>query len=181
MLTTENKNNNGKISFKGRYYNVSNVECNPKPIQKPGIPIWISGGGKKTPKIVAAYADGWNYGLFTYDEYVEKLTLLKNYCRDNNSDVSRNYDDTIKAWHGILFLGIEESELRTRNTYSSCKKGIRKDPKLVIVGTPQTILIEIKKYFNMGVTYSTLCILDLPDTRSLQLFAEHIIRHFRNK
>jgi alkanesulfonate monooxygenase SsuD/methylene tetrahydromethanopterin reductase-like flavin-dependent oxidoreductase (luciferase family) len=38
MLRTENKNNNGKISFKGRYYNVSNVECNPKPIQKPGIP-----------------------------------------------------------------------------------------------------------------------------------------------
>jgi alkanesulfonate monooxygenase SsuD/methylene tetrahydromethanopterin reductase-like flavin-dependent oxidoreductase (luciferase family) len=48
MLRAENKNNNGKISFKGRYYNVSNVECNPKPIQKPGIPIWIGGGGKKT-------------------------------------------------------------------------------------------------------------------------------------
>ncbi|MGA9151544.1 MAG: LLM class flavin-dependent oxidoreductase [Candidatus Nitrosopolaris sp.] len=181
MLRTENKNNNGKISFKGRYYNVSNVECNPKPIQKPGIPIWIGGGGKKTLKIVAAYADGWNYGLCTYDEYVEKLTLLKNYCHDNNSDGSRNYDDIIKAWHGILFLGIDESELRTRNTYTSCKKGIKKDSKLVIVGTPETILIEIKKYFNMGVTYFTLCFPDLPDTRSLQLFAEHIIHHFRNK
>src|SRR5215472_17969079 len=95
MLSTENKNNNGKISFKGRYYNLSNVECNPKPIQKPGIPIWIGGGVKKTLKIVAAYADGWNYGLCTYDEYVEKLTLLKNYCHDNNNSDSRNYDDII--------------------------------------------------------------------------------------
>jgi alkanesulfonate monooxygenase SsuD/methylene tetrahydromethanopterin reductase-like flavin-dependent oxidoreductase (luciferase family) len=113
MLRAEN---NGKISFKGRYYNISNAECNPKPIQSPRIPIWIGGSGKKTLKVVAAYADGWNYGLCTYDEYVEKLTLLKNYCHDG----SRNYDNIIKAWHGILFLGIDESELRSRNTNTSC-------------------------------------------------------------
>jgi alkanesulfonate monooxygenase SsuD/methylene tetrahydromethanopterin reductase-like flavin-dependent oxidoreductase (luciferase family) len=181
MSRAENKNNNGKISFKGRYYNVSNAECNPKPIQKPGIPIWIGGSGKKTLKVVAAYADGWNYGLCTYDEYVEKLTLLKNYCHDNNNSDSRNYDDIIKAWQGILFLGTEESELRIRNTSTSSRNGIRKDSKLVIVGTPETILKEIKKYLNIGVTYFTLCFPDLPDTRSLQLFAEYIIKHFRNK
>jgi alkanesulfonate monooxygenase SsuD/methylene tetrahydromethanopterin reductase-like flavin-dependent oxidoreductase (luciferase family) len=174
MLRAEN---NGKISFKGRYYNISNAEYNPKPIQSPRIPIWIGGSGKKTLKVVAAYADGWNYGLCTYDENVEKLTLLKNYCHDG----SRNYDDIIKAWHGILFLGVDESELRSRNTNTSCKKGIRKDSKLVIVGTPETILREIKKYLNIGVTYFTLCFPDLPDTRCLQLFAEHIIHHFRNK
>ena len=39
------------------------------------------------------------------------------------------------------------------------------------------ILREIKRYLNIGVTYFTLC---FPDTRSLQLFAEHIIRHFKN-
>ena len=179
MLRAENKNNNGKISFKGRYYNVSNAECNPKPIQKPGIPIWIGGSGKKTLKVVAAYADGWNYGLCTYDEYVEKLTLLKNYCHDNNnnSNGNRNYDDIVKAWHGILFLGIDESELRSRNMNTFC----RKDSELVIVGTPETILREIKKYLNIGVTYFTLCFPDLPDTRSLELFAEHIMHHLRNK
>src|SRR5439155_5575693 len=57
MLGAENENSNcGKISFKGRHYNLSNVECNPKPIQKPRIPIWIGGSGKKTLKIVAEYA-----------------------------------------------------------------------------------------------------------------------------
>ena len=177
MLMAENENNNGKISFKGRYYNVSNAECSPKPIQKPRIPIWVGGSGKKTLKIVAAYADGWNYGLCTYDEYAEKLILLKNHCRDN----SRNYDDIIKAWHGILFLGIDESELRSRNMNISYKKGIMRDSGLVIVGTPKTLLGEIERYLNIGVTYFTVCFLDLPDTRSLQLFAEHIIHHFRNK
>jgi alkanesulfonate monooxygenase SsuD/methylene tetrahydromethanopterin reductase-like flavin-dependent oxidoreductase (luciferase family) len=153
----------------------------PNQFKSRGLPYGLVEVVKRL-KIVAANADGWNYGLCTYDEYVEKLTLLKKYCRDNDdSERSRNYDDIIKAWHGILFLGIDESELRTRNTYTSCKKGIRKDSKLVIVGTPETILIEIKKYFNMGVTYFTLCFSDLPDTSSLQLFAEYIIHHFRNK
>jgi alkanesulfonate monooxygenase SsuD/methylene tetrahydromethanopterin reductase-like flavin-dependent oxidoreductase (luciferase family) len=182
MLRAENKNNNGKISFKGRYYNISNAECNPKPIQKPRIPLWVGGSGKKTLKVVAAYTDGWIYGLCTYDEYEEKLTLLKNYCNNNNNKIngSKNYDDIIKAWHGILFLGIDESELRSRNMSISYKKGIMRDSKLVIVGTPKTILREIKRYLNIGVTYFTICFPDLPDTRSLQLFAEHIIHHFRN-
>jgi len=181
MLRAENKNNNGKISFKGRYYNVSNAECSPKPIQKPRIPIWVGGGGKKTLKIVATYADGWNYGLCTYEEYAEKLTLLKNYCDENNKvNGSRNYHDIVKAWHGILFLGIDESELRSRSMNITYKEGIMRDSGLVIVGTPETILREIKRYVNIGVTYFTLCFPDLPDTRSLQLFAEHIIHNFGN-
>jgi alkanesulfonate monooxygenase SsuD/methylene tetrahydromethanopterin reductase-like flavin-dependent oxidoreductase (luciferase family) len=181
MLSAENENNNGKISFDGRYYNISNTECNPKPIQKPHIPIWIGGSGKKTLKVVAKYADGWNYGLCSYDEYAEKLSVLKNYCHNNKVSGSRSYDDIIKAWHGILFLGIDETELRSRNMNISYKKGIVKDSKLVIAGTPKTILREIKRYLNIGVTYFTVCFPDLPDTRSLQLFAEHIIRHFRNR
>ena len=89
------------MSFKGRYYNISNTECNPKPIQEPHIPLWIGGGGKRTLKVVAKYADGWIYGLCSYDEYAEKLSVLKNYCHSNNTVLSRNYDDIIKA-NGIF-------------------------------------------------------------------------------
>ena len=182
MLSSENDHNNGKISFKGRYYEISNTECNPKPIQKPHIPIWIGGGGKRTLKVVAKYADRWNYGLCSYDEYAEKLSVLKNYCRSNNTVLgSRNYDDIIKAWHSILILGLDETELRNKNINISDKIGIRRDSKLVLAGTPKTILREIKKYLNIGVTYFTICFPDLPDTRSLQLFAEYIIRRFRNR
>ena len=55
-------------SFDGKHYTIKDAKCNPKPIQKPHPPIWIGGGGKKTLQLVAKYADGWNYGLCTYDE-----------------------------------------------------------------------------------------------------------------
>lgn len=35
------QDNDDKISFKGKYYNILNAECNPKPIHKPHLPIWI--------------------------------------------------------------------------------------------------------------------------------------------
>lgn len=186
MLRTENKNeNNGKISFRGRHYCISDAECNPKPVQKPSIPIWIGGSGKKTLKVVAKYADGWNYGLCSYNEYAEKLSLLENYCHDSNNDNNndndskacgyKNYDDIVKAWHGILFLGKDENELRTRTTNMSYNRGIVKDSNLIISGTPKTILRELKRYLNIGVTYFTVCFADFPDTRSLELFAEHIM------
>ena len=184
MLRTENKNeNSGKISFRGRHYCISDAECNPKPVQKPSIPIWIGGSGNKTLKVVAKYADGWNYGLCNYDEYAEKLSLLENYCHDSNNDNNndskacgyKNYDDIVKAWHGILFLGKDENELRTRTMNMSYNRGIVKDSNLIISGTPKTILRELKRYLNIGVTYFTVCFADFPDTRSLELFAEHIM------
>ena len=62
-----------------------------------------------------------------------------------------------------------------------CKKRIWKDSDLVIAETPDTIIREINRYLNIEVTYFTVWFPDLPDTSSLQLFAEHVIPWFRNR
>jgi hypothetical protein len=115
---------------------------------------------------------------------------LKNYCNNNNkSDNNRtysakkgndNYHNIIKAWHGILFLGSNEGELKTRKEMILDKKTIWKDSELVIAGTPDTILGEINKYVSIGVTYFTIYFPDLPNMISLELFAKNIIPYFRN-
>ncbi|MDP9289612.1 MAG: hypothetical protein M3P08_15645 [Thermoproteota archaeon] len=46
------------------------------------------------------------------------------------------------------------------------KKRIWKDSNLVTAGTPDTIIREINRYLNIGVTYFTVWFPDLPDTRS---------------
>ena len=185
MLNSESQNNDiddyYTASFKGRYFNISNAECNPKPIQKPHIPIWIGGSGRKTLALVAKYADGWNYGLCSYTRYIDRLSILKNYCNNNNKgDNHRTYNNIIKAWHGILFLGSNEDELKTRKEILLAKKMIWKDSDLVITGTPDTILREINKYVGIGVTYFTIYFPDLPNMISLELFAKNIIPYFRN-
>ena len=64
--------------------------------------------------------------------------------------------DIIKAWHGILFLGTDEGELENRKTNILSKKRIWKDSNLVSAGTPDTIIMEINRYLNIGVTYFTV-------------------------
>jgi F420-dependent oxidoreductase-like protein len=75
-------------SFDGKYYQIRNAYCNPKPIQKPSPPILVGGSGeRKTLKIVAKYADACN--LFGSPETVrKKLNILKEHCKS----VGRDYD-----------------------------------------------------------------------------------------
>lgn len=174
-------NENQAPSFEGRYYTIRDANCSPKPIQKPHPPLWIGGGGKRTLQLVAKYADGWNYGLCTYDEYLSKCFALKDYCKA----VGRNHENIIKAWHAIMLLGQNDNEIikNKASDYGSNYSYIwKKNPEIPIVGTPDDITREIKKYIiDGGVSYFTIHFLDLPDLRSLNLFAKSVIPIFRRE
>ena len=169
-MLTENQ-----ASFEGRHYTIKDAKCSPKPIQKPHPPIWIGGGGKKTLQLVAKYADGWNYGLCKYDEYLSKISILRNCCKA----VGRDYEKIVKAWHAIMLLGQDDNEiimLKNRNRMDKWKKTV------AILGTPNDIIREIKRYMVIGdVRYFTIHFPDLPDLRSLNLFAKYVIPYFRNR
>jgi F420-dependent oxidoreductase-like protein len=63
-------------SFEGRYYQIKNAYCNPKPIQKPSPSILVGGSGeRKTLKIVAKYADVCN--LFGSPETLKQTRSFK--------------------------------------------------------------------------------------------------------
>ncbi len=50
------------VSFHGRYYNMDNVNVDPKPVQKPSIPIIMGGNADPVFKRAAQEADGWVAG-----------------------------------------------------------------------------------------------------------------------
>jgi alkanesulfonate monooxygenase SsuD/methylene tetrahydromethanopterin reductase-like flavin-dependent oxidoreductase (luciferase family) len=167
-MLTENQ-----ASFEGKHYTIKDAKCIPKPIQKPHPPIWVGGGGKKTLQLVAKYADGWNYGLCTYNEYLSKISILRNCCKA----VGRDYEKIAKAWHAIMLLGQDDNEIiMLKNNIDKWKKTV------AILGTPNDIIGEIKRYMVIGgVRYFTIHFPDLPDLRSLNLFAKSVIPYFRNR
>jgi F420-dependent oxidoreductase-like protein len=67
--------------FDGRYYQLKEARCEPKPIQKPYPPFVIGGGGEQlTLKIVAQYADVWNFAGGPVDTFKHKMTVLNEHC-----------------------------------------------------------------------------------------------------
>jgi alkanesulfonate monooxygenase SsuD/methylene tetrahydromethanopterin reductase-like flavin-dependent oxidoreductase (luciferase family) len=85
-----------------------------------------------------------------------------------------------------MLLGEENKEIimlknRADNENSSRSSIWKKNSKVSIVGTPNDIIKEIKRYVIIGgVRYFTIYFPDLPDLRSLNLFAKSVIPHFRN-
>ena len=47
------------ITFRGKYYNVVDVAFNPKPYQKPRVPIWVGGEGKYAQRRAGRFGDAW--------------------------------------------------------------------------------------------------------------------------
>ena len=67
--------------FDGRYYQLKEARCEPKPIQKPWPPFVIGGGGEKLMlRIVAEHADVWNFAGGTAEEFARKVGILHEHC-----------------------------------------------------------------------------------------------------
>jgi F420-dependent oxidoreductase-like protein len=76
--------------FDGRYYQLKDARCEPKPIQKPYPPFVIGGSGEQlTLRVVAQYADIWNFAGGTVDTFKNKVDILRQHCRE----VGRNPDE----------------------------------------------------------------------------------------
>jgi alkanesulfonate monooxygenase SsuD/methylene tetrahydromethanopterin reductase-like flavin-dependent oxidoreductase (luciferase family) len=170
MMLTENS----PVSFSGKYFKVNGAICNPKPIQRPYPPLWIGGSGKRTIEIAAKYANGWNYGLCSYEEYVAKLSLLKNSCKL----VNRDHQNIMKGWQGLIIIGKHEDDVKIKISDLQNKKRIEDDglSKISVVGTTEQVQTEIAKYISIGVNYFTA---SFPDLESLELFAERIMPQFK--
>jgi F420-dependent oxidoreductase-like protein len=68
-------------SFDGRYYQVKQAYCEPKPIQKPHPPFVLGGSGeRRTLRVVAQYADVWNFGGGELNEFRHKSRVLDDHC-----------------------------------------------------------------------------------------------------
>src|SRR5688572_12641717 len=67
--------------FDGRYYQLAQARLEPKPVQKPYPPIVIGGSGEQlTLRVVAQYADIWNFGGGDVEIFRHKLRVLHEHC-----------------------------------------------------------------------------------------------------
>ena len=73
--------------FDGRYYQLKEARCEPKPVQKPYPPFVIGGGGEQlTLRVVARYADVWNFGGGPVEEFQRKTAILHQHCQEVGRD-----------------------------------------------------------------------------------------------
>jgi F420-dependent oxidoreductase-like protein len=158
-------------SFNGKYYNIRNAYCNPKPIQKPSPPILVGGGGeRKTLRIVAKYADACN--LFGSAETLKrKLNILKEHCKS----VGRDYDSILKTKLGAITID-DDKEIAKKRVQQFTRMPEEQIGEFAIYGTREDVSRQIKLFEEVGIQY---LIVDLDPSRELEaldIFADNVMK-----
>ena len=174
-------------SYAGRYNQILEAPCDPKPVQKPHPPITIGGGGEKyTLKVVAAHADRWNFGG-PIELYERKMKTLKEYCRQ----MGRDFQHIEKSFFSFLtdvYLSEEDLVKALRKAYSAVTPYRKPDMAFedwvnwtqarCIIGTSETCIKKLRELIDANVTHVIVKFPDLLERReSLRLFKEEVITH----
>ncbi|HEY7079466.1 MAG TPA: LLM class F420-dependent oxidoreductase [Nitrososphaeraceae archaeon] len=159
-------------TFNGKFYQIKDAYCNPKPIQKPHPPIMIGGGGERnTLRIVAKYADACN--LFGSIETIErKLNVLEEHC----NNIGRDYHSILKTKLGIVLIDNDKELLNKK--VNELFKGMPKEQirEFVIFGTPDEVLREIELFENVGIEYFIVNLDPSSESAQVELFADKIMK-----
>jgi alkanesulfonate monooxygenase SsuD/methylene tetrahydromethanopterin reductase-like flavin-dependent oxidoreductase (luciferase family) len=158
-----------RATFHGRFYRVEDAICEPKPDPPP--PLLMGGGGRKlTLRYVAERADWWNFPGGTVENYQELLEVLRGHCEG----VGRDYDSIVKTWAAECVAVAPSSHKARRMAEASPFH----TPGVSIVGTPDEVGAQLKRFTDLGVQHFMLRFADFPMTDGAELFAKEVIPRF---
>jgi probable F420-dependent oxidoreductase len=66
--------------FAGRFFRWGKLECHPKPVQKPGVPIVVGGHTEMAARRAARYGDGFFPGVTDEAKLVQLLGVMRAEC-----------------------------------------------------------------------------------------------------
>ncbi len=130
----------GEVSnFKGEYFSLHDARNEPRPVQD-RLPIWIGGGGeKRTLKIAARYADGWNVPFVSPGEFARKRGILTQHC----DTVGRDPVDIRCAINVGLAWTEESLEAQFGHLTNAVRGGC-------LTGSDDQVLDTISRYIDAG-------------------------------
>jgi F420-dependent oxidoreductase-like protein len=137
-----------RTTHEGEWFRVQDASCLPRPVQE-RVPIWIGGvGEKRTLRIAAREADGWNAPYVPPDEFARLNGVLNDWCEREGRDPS-----TVKRAINLQFmLAVDDaSAARTRTEVEAQWGAIA--PRVMaggLSGTPDEAVERIAEYVAAG-------------------------------
>jgi len=157
------------FGFRGTHYQVVDSPGLPKPVQQPHPPVIIGGNGKKrTPELVASYADEYNAPFLSVADAREAYARVHAACEAVSRDpASVRYSVALP-----VFAGKDDAAVDAR----LAAVGRRRGDGEALVGTGAEIVDRIGEYAAAGASRVYLQFLDLSDLDHLEYLAAEVLR-----
>jgi alkanesulfonate monooxygenase SsuD/methylene tetrahydromethanopterin reductase-like flavin-dependent oxidoreductase (luciferase family) len=125
--------------FDGTYFQLHQARNEPRPVQSK-LPIWVGGGGeKRTLKIAAQFADGWNVPFVSPEAFAAKSTVLDRHC----DSVGRDPAEISRA----VNVGLAWTDESLRQQFGKIAEAVRPG---VLTGSDDQALEQVGRFVEAG-------------------------------
>ncbi len=161
-----------RFSFDGRHHRLVDSPALPKPVQRPGPPIIVGGGGaRRTPDLTARFASEFNLPFAPVERFVTQRDRVRAACES----IGRDPGEVALSMALVLCCGSDEREVARRAAR------IGREPEELrtngAAGTPDEVLETLGRYREHGATRAYLQVLDVEDLDHLAFVAAEVLPH----
>ena len=155
-----------RVTFAGRYYQLTDALLNPRPVQQPRPSILVGASGEKVAlEIVARHADIWN-SFGSPEVFQKKIAVLTEHCRKIGRD-----PNTIEKSVLLQMTLTDDPEIK--------RKALGDEGWGMLAGSPADIKQQIERYVEVGVTHIIISVYAPYDYAALRRFAAEVMPAFR--
>jgi alkanesulfonate monooxygenase SsuD/methylene tetrahydromethanopterin reductase-like flavin-dependent oxidoreductase (luciferase family) len=180
------------LTFAGKYYQVTEAVCTPRPMQQPHPPIWFGEAHPLTLDACAKYGQGWNSVPVGLAEMERRITALRAAC----DKIGRSFDELEISYETQIVIAPDRAGVReklkamlaltppgsptpqdadfrafvdgTSDTYPNYLTSTG------LVGTPDEVNEQIRAYMKLGISHFMLWFMDAPAADGMKLFIEQV-------
>jgi alkanesulfonate monooxygenase SsuD/methylene tetrahydromethanopterin reductase-like flavin-dependent oxidoreductase (luciferase family) len=184
------------VTWEGRYFPLSNVTINPKPVQQPGPPIWVGGDTLQGAARAARIGDAWLTSPRHSKGFIRQAV---NVYRERRREMGLPVQPPVFFREMYVAPSREEAEGEVMDAFERLYRvyhregqpGERYDRSFqelreerIIVGNPDDVVQEIQRYrdeFGAEYMFFRLYYLGMDPEKSVQcirLFGNEVIPHF---
>jgi probable F420-dependent oxidoreductase len=143
-------------TFKGRFTQFEGVSIDPKPVQKPGPPIWVGGRSEAALARAGRQGDGWVSYVVTAERFAQSLDKI----RTAAAAAGRALDDFTPAHLTFITVGRDHEQARAAWVARLSKRYAQDFAPLAerygVIGTPEQCIERLERFREAGCRYFLL-------------------------
>lgn len=144
-----------KTTFHGRFYNIDGEMMQPKPVQKPHLPLWMGVGHPNAVRRTAELADGWmGSGGSSIAEFQRSVPILKEALADRGRDPEKF------PISKRIFMAVDDNPAVARRELNRWFTEVYHNPAGTdasgIHGTPEQVRERLEEVVAMGANHLML-------------------------
>jgi F420-dependent oxidoreductase-like protein len=159
-----------RFAFDGAHYQVVDSPALPKPVQRPGPPVIIGGGGpKRTPRLAARFASEFNLPFASVEATGDQFDRVRAACEA----VGRDPAQLVYSSAQVVCCGSNQGEIARRA--AAIGREVDELREHGLCGTPDEVLAKLAEYAAIGASRMYLQVLDLHDLDHLALLGRDVL------